>query len=316
MKYAINNRGKALAVVALALASLAFATAQSQWDIPEAEAQALNPTPLTPENVEAGKLLYEKNCQSCHGNPGKGDNLAVLIPPPPDLGTAEFQEANTPGMIFHKVTNGMGTMPSFKLSIASDNERWYIVHYIRSFGDHPEDAEVAVEEAAKPAGSKIEMSVELGADSTLMARILTTDSTGAKVPAVGVEVSFFAKRYFGMLPIGEGAVKTNAQGLASVKFPSDLPGDSTGLVQVFVQVKDVDTYGKVEAEQAVQWGISTVPKNLLDDRTLWTIGWNAPLWLIITYAGILGIVFIILGVVALNVKKMKELGDNYNAKNP
>ena len=36
-----------------------------------------NPLSATPENIEAGKLQYERFCQHCHGEGGKGDGLVA-----------------------------------------------------------------------------------------------------------------------------------------------------------------------------------------------------------------------------------------------
>src|SRR5674476_482509 len=38
--------------------------------------------------VKEGLSIYDKNCMSCHGNPGKGNFLPAFVPPPADLATA------------------------------------------------------------------------------------------------------------------------------------------------------------------------------------------------------------------------------------
>ena len=48
---------------------------------------------LAAGDAEAGKITYMTNCQSCHGDTGKGDGPvgAVLQPPPRDLSTGDFK---------------------------------------------------------------------------------------------------------------------------------------------------------------------------------------------------------------------------------
>ena len=43
------------------------------------EALLNNPLVATPENIEEGKLQYERFCQHCHGETGKGDGIIVVF---------------------------------------------------------------------------------------------------------------------------------------------------------------------------------------------------------------------------------------------
>lgn len=99
-----------------------------------------NPPSEAPKNIKNpkandakdGKVLYEKNCKSCHGISGKGDgpksaNLEISAG---DFTSKEFK-AQTDGTIFWKITEGRKPMPSFKEKL-NDNDRWLITSYTRS----------------------------------------------------------------------------------------------------------------------------------------------------------------------------------------
>ena len=87
----------------------------------------------TADVLAEGLRLYEKNCLTCHGAKGKGDGPAVpfIEPSPMDISTPEAQSRMTDGEIFWKITEGRNPMPSFKKKL-SENERWKLVHYVRS----------------------------------------------------------------------------------------------------------------------------------------------------------------------------------------
>lgn len=89
-----------------------------------------NPLPITQKVLDLGKKKYDIYCSPCHGNHGKGDSrLKGQFPVPPTLlseKVTNWKDAN----IYHVITNGQNTMPSYASSISRD-ERWAIIHYLR-----------------------------------------------------------------------------------------------------------------------------------------------------------------------------------------
>ena len=96
--------------------------------------QLKNPTQHDKESLSIGKSLYAKHCRSCHGKTGLGDGTkaAELDTPSGDFSTEEFQ-AQTDGEMFWKTTEGRDDMPTFKKKVASDEDRWLMVNYMRTF---------------------------------------------------------------------------------------------------------------------------------------------------------------------------------------
>lgn len=123
-----------LAIASL-LIMLSFAPVfqDKPWVVPDASKKMKNPVKNDAENITLGKNLYAKHCRSCHGKTGEGDGnkAAELKTHPGDFTSAEFQ-AQTDGAIFYKTTEGRDDMPEFKKKIASDEDRWILVHYMRT----------------------------------------------------------------------------------------------------------------------------------------------------------------------------------------
>ncbi len=88
-----------------------------------------NPLAATPENIEAGKLQYERFCQHCHGEGGKGDGLvAKQYKGVPVYSSDALKDIND-GHIYHVITHGKGRMWPHGSQISSEN-RWKIVLYV------------------------------------------------------------------------------------------------------------------------------------------------------------------------------------------
>jgi mono/diheme cytochrome c family protein len=93
------------------------------------EALLKNPLTATPENIEAGKLQYERFCQHCHGEGGKGDGLvAKQYKGVPVYSSDALKDVND-GHIYHVITHGKGRMWPHGSQISSEN-RWKIVLYV------------------------------------------------------------------------------------------------------------------------------------------------------------------------------------------
>ena len=108
------------------------AVAQGPWEAPAAEKGKKNPVPGGAKTLEAGKKLAQINCVTCHGPDGKGTGpaAAALNPKPADWTSKKIQDESD-GELFWKISNGRGAMPAWKATL-SENERWTMVHYVRS----------------------------------------------------------------------------------------------------------------------------------------------------------------------------------------
>jgi mono/diheme cytochrome c family protein len=95
-----------------------------------------NPVPPTPEAIAAARLTYENRCANCHGagGDGKGPKAADLSVAPADFRNPRAMAAITDGEIFWQITKGARPMPSFES--LSEEERWQLVDYIRTFAQH------------------------------------------------------------------------------------------------------------------------------------------------------------------------------------
>ena len=100
-------------------------------------------------------------------------------------------------------------------------------------------------------------------------------------PAKDVDVKFYAKRMFSLLPLGK-AVTTDEQGMASINFPTTLPGNKEGMVTIIAKVEDNDTYGSLEAKDSVKWGkVVSFEEGDFANRSLSASRDKAPMYLII-----------------------------------
>lgn len=91
----------------------------------------INPLLPTKSVLAKGKERFDIFCSPCHGYFGKGNSrLRGQFPNPPSLHSEKvtnFQD----GDIYHIITEGQNTMPSYAKQITRD-ERWAIIHYIRT----------------------------------------------------------------------------------------------------------------------------------------------------------------------------------------
>jgi len=123
-----------IALVSLVLFVMVNAQTIQKWVVPAKYMTMKNPVTNNKENIANGKDLYAKHCKSCHGATGLGDGskAASLDASCGDFTMAKFQ-GQPDGAIFFKITEGRNKMPSFKKNITDDNDRWMIVHYLRTF---------------------------------------------------------------------------------------------------------------------------------------------------------------------------------------
>ena len=126
---------------ALLLTTLTEVAGTEDWPVPAEYANLENPVIFNNQNVRAGKDIWDKNCKSCHGDPGRYNALA-LVPPPPDA-SSDLMQDHTDGELFFKITYGRGAMPQFETTLSTD-DRWKVVTFIRRFD--PRNAGLLAEE--------------------------------------------------------------------------------------------------------------------------------------------------------------------------
>ena len=106
----------------------------------------------SPELVAAGAKVYAVNCASCHGKTGLADGLAAT-PETRNLVEGDWKAGGSSQELYATLQNGLeGTgMVSFKAKI-SKNNRWALVHFVRSITKNkPEDDMAKLEAFAKTA---------------------------------------------------------------------------------------------------------------------------------------------------------------------
>ena len=107
---------------------------QEPWEVPGKYKKMENPAPDDKESMAIGRSLWRKHCASCHGKGGEGDGSksAELETDAGDFTSAGFQDQSD-GVIYYKTTFGRDEMPAYDKKIPSDEDRWILVHYMRSF---------------------------------------------------------------------------------------------------------------------------------------------------------------------------------------
>ena len=127
-----NNYLIGLLLISTFLYSFTFYQSKP-WVVPEKYEKMTNPVKADAESLKAGKALWTKHCQSCHGKTGLGDGTkaAQLDTEVGDLTTADAQKQSD-GSLFYKSQEGRDEMPSFKKKIADEEEIWQLVTFIRS----------------------------------------------------------------------------------------------------------------------------------------------------------------------------------------
>lgn len=127
-------RKKMLTVVLLLMSAIigsAFLH-QEEWKAPASADAKKNPLTADATTISAGKTVYVKECQSCHGKKGKGDGPSAkdLDIPAGDFSKATMQ-SQSDGALFWKTSEGRKPMPSFKKKL-NETQIWQTIVYMRT----------------------------------------------------------------------------------------------------------------------------------------------------------------------------------------
>lgn len=104
--------------------------------------------PDSPAMRERGRALYASlKCGQCHGPEGRGDGPAAStakndlgeVTPPLDFTIGLYKGGSSPEDVYRTFVTGLdGTpMPSYGDSLPKEEDRWALVHYVRSLSRSP-----------------------------------------------------------------------------------------------------------------------------------------------------------------------------------
>jgi len=115
-----------------------FPFEKSDEDMIKAGIELSNPLKVNDENIDRGKMIFEKYCLQCHGNAGDGNGYLYTsgrYPYPPASLISEKMQKKPDGEIYHQVTLGWGIMGPHGLLLRPE-DRWKVIIYIRKEMQH------------------------------------------------------------------------------------------------------------------------------------------------------------------------------------
>ncbi len=283
---------------------ISFHLSAQEWVVPAEEGVKLSPFAFNDSTRKVGADLYNTNCKSCHGDPGK-NNVINLVPPPPDVASVKMQ-TNSDGALHFKLVQGRAPMPSFK-NILSSTDIWRVISFVRSFNDKYVQVIDTKKGMAGTAASNVKIQVAWVKEQNQVQMVISGMKENKIQPVSGAEVKLFAKRYFGNLLIDE-ARNTDAQGKALFNFPKDLPGDSAGFVQLIAKLSDEAAYGEAKADTTLAIGVPTYRPPLNEQRAMWNVVQKTPIWLLLAYTFTVLVVWGFIFYVLLQIRAIYKAG--------
>ena len=138
-----------------------------------------------------------------------------------------------------------------------------------------------------------------------MINAIVTDQAG--IPIEDLELYFFVKRTFSLLPIGDAFNATDENGIIEIEFPNDLPGDPDGNVEIVVKIIESDLYNDLSLEMTKNWGIPTQLDLTEEKRSLWAAAANAPITLVLVTSGMILVIWFIIGYIVYILFKISKI---------
>ncbi len=279
------------------LATLVLSTQpvlSQDWLVPGDQSVLSNPSDYNLDNVKKGKEIYTRNCQSCHGDPGKNNPLA-LVPVPIDI-ASERMHANSEGDLYYKITNGRGIMPPFEATLSED-DRWKLINFIMNYkpGGNP----ILVD--APPV--KVKLLASVNEEKSSVEILAELDGPG-RIGLANAPVIVSAKKTFGNIELGRSI--TNENGRTEFFIPENVIGDEEGYVSIVVSIGDGYEANEVALEKTRVGNNKVVPK-LIRGEVLWSTNDNIQLWLLLSYIVAAGGSWLVIGYIIFQIIKIKRL---------
>jgi copper transport protein len=127
-------------VIVLACGGYVYA-AEQRNGVPLDVVNVRDPVPPDEHSLQVGQQVYTENCETCHGENGRGDGPTGLrlVPRPADLRIHMAPGVHTDGELFYWVSYGFpgSAMPAWKSLGLTDEQIWSVINYARAtFGNN------------------------------------------------------------------------------------------------------------------------------------------------------------------------------------
>lgn len=143
---------------------------------------------------------------------------------------------------------------------------------------------------------------EIDSVKSIVTSVFELDSNNERKPSEELDVYFFTPSLFGLLPIGEGWVEN---GECIMEFPTDIPGDETGNLNIIAKILENELYGDVISENNINWGKKLeIPE--ISHRELWTS--DPPIWMMLALLFLLTAVWSHYYFVFYKLNKIRKTG--------
>ncbi|GAB4546155.1 MAG: hypothetical protein Kow0063_40430 [Anaerolineae bacterium] len=182
---------------------------------------------MSPDDVAAGQAIYEANCLACHAADGSGQGPGV-----PDFTDVAAMSTKSPQALFDVVSQGRAEMPAFADQL-SEEERWQVVDFVRSFSYEPVASEGII--TGQVVNATTGQSV--GNVEVKLRRWQTESELPPLVAHADADGSF---RFEG-LDTGSQAFYLAEVSYADVPFPSDFVSFEPGINHLTLPVNVYDT---------------------------------------------------------------------------
>jgi cytochrome c oxidase cbb3-type subunit III len=100
------------------------------WIAAHASAEEAGTAP--DEQLAAGKVLFDKNCATCHGKDGHAKTLRAKFNKARDLTEAQWQDSTSDDVILESIKAGRGKMPPFGAKL-DEAQIASLLRYVRGF---------------------------------------------------------------------------------------------------------------------------------------------------------------------------------------
>lgn len=136
------------------------------------------------------------------------------------------------------------------------------------------------------------------------------DSTATFIPVEDISTKLYVERMFGNLLISDDMEATDEDGMLSINFPSDIPGDKKGKLTVIAQIEDDDDYGTLMIKKTVEWGTPLIIDEKLNKRELWSARANTPIYLLVIINAMIVGIWGTIAYIILQINRIRTLGRN------